>query len=287
MGTWAELRVVVDRAAVELASGLLMAMGAMGVQEDLLPGEAQRFLQPWEKGPPPPPPARNLLRAWWPAEGFPDRFTTIAEELAGRAGVGAPVWESIQDEDWGETWKRSFHRLIVSERLAVSPPWEAQPGDLIIEPGLAFGTGEHPTTRACLEGVARLAVAGGTCLDVGCGSGVLALAAARLGMRAWGVDTDPDAVRSSHEAAAMNGLEARFDGTPLERVEGRFDLVVANLFAEVIAALAPHLKRVTGRHLVLAGILADRGHLVERALADMRLVARRQDGDWLSLEYAP
>ena len=81
-------------------------------------------------------------------------------------------------------------------------------------------------------------------------------------------------------------LEARFDDTPLERVQGTFDLVVANLFAEVIAALAPHLRRVTGRHLVLAGILADRAHLVEAALSGMRQVSRRQDGDWVSMEYA-
>lgn len=286
MGTWAELRVVVERAAVEGAEDLLMALGALGVVEDLLPGEAPRYQQPWDTGPPPPPPARNLLRAWWPAEGFADLFPTIGAALAERPGVGAPLWESIQDEDWGETWKRSFHRLVISERLAVSPPWEALPGDLIIEPGLAFGTGEHPTTRACLEGVARHARAGGTCLDVGCGSGVLALAAARLGMEAWGVDTDRDAVRSSLEAAALNGLRARFDDTPLERVDGRFDLVVANLFAEVIAALAPHLIRVTGGRLVLAGILADRAHLVEDALKGLPLVSRRQDGDWVSLEYA-
>ena len=262
MGSWAELRV------------------------DLLPGEVPRFLQPWDTGPPPPPPARNLIRAWWPAEGFSDRFPEICAALADRAGIGAPAWETIQDEDWGETWKRSFHRLIVSPRLAVSPPWEAQP-----------------------------AQRGGTCLDVGCGSGVLALAAARLGMTAWGVDTDRDAVRSSREAAALNGLEARFDDTPLERVQGTFDLVVANLFAgsagtllmadptarrhvtesgnlilaagsAVISALAPQLRRVTGRHLVLAGILADRAHLVEAALSGMRQVSRRQDGDWVSMEYA-
>lgn len=287
MGSWAELRVVVQRAAVEAAQDRLMELGALGVQDDVLPGETQRFLQPWEEGPPPPPPPFALLRAWWPAEGFGERWPTIEAALDELEGVGAPIWETIQDEDWGETWKRSFHRLVVSEALAVSPPWEAQPGDLVIEPGLAFGTGEHVTTRACLEGVARLAVRGQTALDVGCGSGVLALAAAHLGMNVWGVDIDPLAVRASQEAAERNGLVARFDTTPLERVTGTYDLVVANLFAEVIVALAPHLRRVTAGRLVLAGILADRGHLVERALRDMRLVSRRPEGDWLSLEYAP
>lgn len=286
MGAWAELRIVVARPAIEAVQDLLMEAGSLGVQEDLLPGEAPRYRQPWDTGPPPPPPERALLRAWWPTDGFAERFAALAEALAGRPGVGAPAWESIADEDWGETWKRSFRRIELSPRLAVAPPWEARPGDVVIEPGLAFGTGEHPTTRACLEGVDRHALPGGSCLDVGCGSGVLALAAARLGMRAWGIDTDPEAVRSSRESAAANGLEARFDTTPLAEVPGRFDLVVANLFAEVIVALAPELIRVTGGHLVLAGILADRAHKVEAALEGLRLVSRRQDGEWVSLEYA-
>ncbi len=285
MGAWAELRVVVGRAALEGAQDLLMEEGALGVQEDLLPGETPRYRQPWDEGPPPPPPARALLRAWWPAEGFAERFVVLERALSGRSEVGVPAWETIDDEDWGETWKRSFHRIPISARLAVAPPWEAEPGDVVIEPGLAFGTGEHPTTRACLEGVDRLAVPGGRCLDVGCGSGVLALAAAQLGMEAWGVDTDPEAVRAADEAAARNGLTARFDTTPLARIGGPFDLVVANLYAEVIVMLAPELLRVTGSHLVLAGILADRAHKVEAALSALRLVARRQEGDWVSLEY--
>lgn len=285
MGSWAELRVVVGRAALEGAQDLLMEAGALGVQEDLLPGEVPRYRQPWDTGPLPPPPERALLRAWWPAEGFGERFAALEAALSRLAEVGAPQWERIDDQDWGETWKRSFHRIVVSPRLAVAPPWEAQAGDLVIEPGLAFGTGEHPTTRACLAGVDRHAVPGGRCLDVGCGSGVLALAAAKLGMSAWGVDTDPEAVRASEEAAERNGLTARFDTTPLGRIQGPFDLVVANLYAEVLVALAEDLRRVTGGTLVLAGILADRAHKVEAALRSLRLLRREQEGDWVSLEY--
>jgi ribosomal protein L11 methyltransferase len=287
MASWAELRLVVARPAIEIVQDLLMEAGALGVQEDLLPGEVPRYRQPWDEGPPPPPTERALLRAWWPSEGFAARFRELEGALAGRAGVGAPAWEQVDDQDWGETWKRSFHRIRISDRLAVAPPWEAEPGDLLIEPGLAFGTGEHPTTRACLEAIDRLARPGASCLDVGCGSGVLALAAAKLGMRAWGVDTDPDAVRSALDAARDNGLEARFDQTPLQAVPGRYALVVANLYAEVVVALAADLARRTAETLVLAGILADREHKVQEALRGMRPLRRRQDGDWVSLEFAP
>ena len=124
------------------------------------------------------------------------------------------------------------------------------------------------------------------CLDVGCGSGVLALAAARLGMVARGVDIDPQSVRSAREGAANNTLEAEFDDTPVERIEGRYDLVVANLFAEVLVALAPHLIRLTGGHLALAGILSDRAESVVAAYGSLRLLERRDDGEWTALVYA-
>lgn len=285
MSGWVEARIVLDRDRIEAVSDLALALGSVGLQEDHLPGEAPPPRQPWDRGPAPPPTARALLRAWWEAAAAPAARAGLEARLAGLPGVEAPQWEAVVEADWGEAWKQHFHRIEISPALAVAPPWEARPGDLQIEPGLAFGTGEHPTTRAILEVIARCARPGQRCLDVGCGSGVLALAAAKLGMQAWGVDTDPAAVRSSEEAARVNGLPARFDQTPLAAVTGRFDLVVANLFAEVLVALAADLKRVSGGRLALAGILADRAHTVEAAFADLRLVARRAEGDWVALEY--
>ena len=151
---------------------------------------------------------------------------------------------------------------------------------------MAFGSGDHPTTRACLAGIARLARPGARCLDVGCGSGVLALAAVRLGMQATGVDTDAEAVRIAQENAERNGLAARFEHTRLEALTGTYELVVANIFAEVLVILAPALIARCGGTMVLAGILADRAAMVEAAFSAMRLVARRQDGEWVSLELS-
>lgn len=283
MARWDEIRVVVPRGLVKGASALFMELGAVGVQEDVVPGDRRVFRQPWDTGPAPRAPARALLRGWWDEGAVPAELPARLEALGVRAQVERGL---VEEQDWAESWKENFRRLVISERLAVAPPWEAQPGDVVIEPGLAFGTGEHPTTAAILAAIDRLAEPGGSVLDVGCGSGVLALAGARLGMRATGVDIDPLAVRAAREAAAANALEAHFDDTPVERIEGSYDLVVANLFAEVLVALAPHLIRLTGRHLALAGILSDRADRVVEAYASLRLIARRDDGEWTALEYA-
>lgn len=120
---------------------------------------------------------------------------------------------------------------------------------------------------------------------MGTGSGVIALVAARAGMDAWGIDIDPECIRASLENAARNMLTARFDETPLAEVPGTFELVVANVFAEVLIQMAPDFARLCAGDLVLAGILADRADRVVAALeADFTLLLREQTGEWVSLE---
>lgn len=276
---WVELRVVVPRAWMEHLSELAFAHGASGVQEAPPPGAPLRFRQPWDTETPPLP-FYCTFRAWF-AE---------ADQVRAQAAFAAALPEGelevlpVVEEDWSESWKLHHHRVVLSERLRVAPPWEALPGDIVIPPGHAFGTGDHPTTLAALAAVERLAAPGRRCLDLGCGSGVLALAAAHLGMRAEGVDIDPEAVSAARENAALNQLEVAFSTTPAQQLEGPYELVLANLYAEVLAALAPELLRLTGRHLVLAGILADREALVLDALSPPLAVQQRaQDGDWVSL----
>lgn len=272
----------VSREALPAASARLLELGATGLQEDFLPGEAPPPRQPWDSGPPPPLPARALLRAWF-AEGDVDQLSV--DELWPGAPPAELEWQ--QDEDWAQSWKAGFTRLVFADGFAVAPPWEAQPGDLVIEPGMAFGTGEHPTTRACIAGVLRNAVDGGRCLDVGTGTGVLALAAVRRGMTARGIDIDADAVTASIENSARNGIHAEFDDTPLDRISGSWDLVVANVYAEVLCQLAPELRARTGGRLLLAGILADKAEAVVAALAPMQVVHEEREGDWVYLELVP
>lgn len=282
---WTELRVVVPRERVPTVSELMWELGASGVQEDYLPGEAPPPRQPWDTGPAGPEPSRVLLRGWWPGDGA-DARRDLRSRVEPLDAVEAPTAHPVAMQDWAESWKQGIERIVVGD-LAVAPPWLAEDGDLVIEPGMAFGTGEHPTTRRCLEGVQRLAQPGEACLDVGCGTGLLALAAARLGMRAHGIDIDPDAVAASSENADRNQLQATFDDTPLSDVSGTWPLVVANVYAEVLVQMAPDLRRLTGRHLVLAGILADRADRVIEALAPMTVVRRQVDGDWVCLELRP
>lgn len=276
---WTELRLVLPRLRADEGAELMWELGATGVQEDLPEGAPRVFQQPWDTAPPPAS-AEVLLRGWWEGDG-----RTALVRLTGRVvdwEVHAPTAHPVSLQDWAETWKQGLTRVVVGA-LAVAPPWLAEPGDLVVEPGMAFGTGEHPTTRRCLEGVQQLAQPGGACLDVGCGTGVLALAAARAGMVATGIDIEKDAVDASRENASRNGLEATFSDTPLQRMEGSYELVVANLFAEVLVRLAPDLVRVTARDLVLAGILVDREPAVLTALAVLEVVKRQQDGEWVCL----
>lgn len=286
MAAWVEVRTRVTRARLELLSEAMLDAGAMGLQEDRLPGSAPSYRQPWDTGPAPAEPPELLLRGWWAEEGFLDAWPTLERRIQERGGQ-EPSWVRVEDEDWAQGWRSAFTRIEIATGLAVAPPWLALDGDLIIDPGLAFGTGEHTTTRACLSGVARLARPGEACLDVGTGSGVVAILAARLGMAAHGIDIDPVAIEDAKGNAARNGASLTLDTTPLAQVQGRFELVVANIFAEVLVTMAPDLARLCARHLVLAGILVDREGLVERAMRAQGLVCqeRVQDGEWVSFVW--
>lgn len=263
----------------------LMQRGATGVQEDWLPGQAPAPRQPWDTGPPPPLPERVVLRAWFENLSNAER-DRVSAHLSTWVGCGEAAWSPVATADWAQAWRAGFRRIAVGPGLVVAPPWEAQAGDLVIEPGMAFGTGEHPTTLACLRAVLALAPGVKTILDVGCGTGVLALAGAQAGLRAVGMDIDPDAVRAAHENAARNGLKAHFSTESLARLgPDPFDLVVANLYAEVLVDLAPEILPLVGRHLVLAGVLADRAHLVESAFAELGPSRRQQEGEWVCLAF--
>lgn len=221
------------------------------------------------------------------AEGAPLGMTRISSTV-------------LPKRDWSEAWKRHFRPLEIGGHLLVQPTWSrrrAAPGQTVmrLDPGLSFGTGHHPTTAFCLEQVVEHRPRSGprSLLDVGCGSGILAIAAAKLGYRpVEAFDCDPEAVRVARENAALNELagQVRFARRDLRRSPPtparRFDLVCANLLADLIQA---HLTRLTGRvapggTLVLAGILATEFAAVREACAraGWDLVADRQIKEWHS-----
>jgi ribosomal protein L11 methyltransferase len=283
---WRELIVSgVPRARLDAVSDALFAAGAAGAQESAPPGTAVALRQPWDDGPEPPPPDPVDLRAWFedPDEGEVERAVAAA--------LSSPTlaWSDVPDTDWEAEARAAFPPVRISDRLVVAAPWDAPPGALLVEPGEGFGTGHHETTRQALVALDALVAADPEvrdALDVGCGSGVLALAAARLGLAARGVDVDPAAVADAHRNAALNGLEAAFSTTPVDRLDAPADVVLANLFAEVLVALAPDLLRLTRRHLVLAGILAEREPKVRAAFDPVLGPPERvQDGPWVGLHY--
>jgi ribosomal protein L11 methyltransferase len=284
LARWDVFEVTLPRPAVGPVSAGLRGLGAVGLQEDVPEGTTLTFRQPWDKGPPPRAPKKVRLRAWFDARPSDDAVSAV---LAGWSHAD-PTWAEQREQDWQEEWKQHFQPIRVSARLTIAAPWHGIAGAVVIEPGNAFGTGEHATTRACLEAVDRFAIKHGRCLDVGCGSGILALAAAHLGMRAHGTDIDPDAVRAAQEAATANHLAVTFDTAPIEAVPDGWDLVVANLFAEVLAALAVDLRRVSRTcPLALAGILADRADLVRDAFAGRPVLRDTSADGWTVLWYGP
>ena len=246
-----------------------------------------------------------------------EAVASVARDLGHLQAFGLrPIGElrtrEVHEEDWANAWKRHFPVLRVGRRLVIRPTWRrhrAAAGEVVLalDPGMAFGTGLHPTTRLCLAGVERLAdaglVAGARVLDVGCGSGILAVAAARFGAReVLGVDIDPLAVEATAANARRNRVarivRARAGSLP---ATGRpYDLVLANLIASLLVRLAAELygavrpgsgmagsgRAGSGGRLLAGGIFVDREPEVRRALAaaGFRLVGRDEEGDWVALE---
>ena len=204
----------------------------------------------------------------------------------------------LAETDWAEAWKAGYHVLRVGRRLVIKPTWRdytPQPDDLIIEldPGMAFGSGLHPTTQLCLETIEDYLPPGANVLDVGAGSGILAIAAARLGAsRVLALDTDPLAVRIARENVALNQLEAIIqveEGTVQIANSQSLNpnLMVVNILAETIVELAPALAAnlSPGGILVASGIIQDRAQAVLASLhtCGLSLVERRTDGEWVAL----
>jgi ribosomal protein L11 methyltransferase len=208
------------------------------------------------------------------------------------------VRTSVVDEaDWATAWREHFHILHLGRRLVVKPSWRKhqREGDQVVidlDPGMAFGTGLHPTTRLCLLALESTADRGpiGRVLDVGCGSGILSIAAVKLGAtRALGVDIDPVAVQATLANAKHNRLGKRVrarEGT-IPSGEGPFDLVLANLIAGVLVEHATTLasEMAEGATLIASGIFRDREPEVVRAFqgAGLRVTGRWAESDWVAL----
>lgn len=274
--TWFELQVDVPTAVSDAVANFLIESGSPGLQTDehlagvLLTAYYSQAL-PLEP-----------LQRFCAAIGFPLDHTAIRIR-------------EIAEEDWADNWKTHFRPQAIGTRLYVCPPWEARaPADrvaIVIDPGMAFGTGQHATTRGCLTllewAIAERPVE--RALDLGTGSGVLAIALAKLGVsEVWAVDTDPQAIAAARANAARNRVAASLHfAANVDAVPGVFEVIVANLFANMLQELAPTLSRrlAPGGVLVCSGLLSEEEARVRGVFEACGMAVRRRynEAGWVTL----
>jgi ribosomal protein L11 methyltransferase len=284
-GTYQTLTVDLPEAEAEAAQDLLHEAGAMGLEVRDREGSTMPGVRAPATG-------EAILVAY-----FEDADTAEQARAAlAEAHPSARVQRAEeQQQDWSNAWKAHIKSVQVG-RLWVGPPWEAQnaPTDkvrLVIEPKMAFGTGDHPTTSLCLGAVDDYLGThpGASVLDVGTGTGVLAIAAKKLGAgRVVGTDNDPVSVELARENAVDNGTpDVELSGRELTAVEGTFDLVVANILANTLIELAPLLVPKVKDKLLMAGVLAHQKAEVEAAYVNLGLVPEpgAQQGEWVRLDF--
>ena len=286
MKRWLEIDLWVSAGFEEAVSNFLMEQGATGVEEI---DEEQE---------------RKRLKTYFPGKGKDqrvlnalNRYLTSVQRLYPSQFHYRIENLTLPDKDWGESWKKFFKPVKVTSRIVVKPPWRSirlKRGQILIEitPGLAFGTGTHATTQLCIRTLAkRLRVKGVSVLDVGTGSGILAIIAAKLGAsEVWGVDTDDLSVEIAGENVERNNVSHRVRirlGT-VGDVRRTFDVVVANIDLRVLKKMRwPLLHRVKpGGYLVLSGLLAEEEQALRKRYLNtgqFQFKEIKKQGEWACL----
>lgn len=290
-----ELRLLCPEERVEPVSDALEALDALSVSvEDAdaqTPAEQALFGEP---GMPPPKEGwqRSVVIALFAEESQAQeaaRLLSVQDFFEGCRVLGI---QAVPDQDWVRLTQSQFEPVEITPSFWIVPTWHEPPAQaqqvIRLDPGLAFGTGTHPTTRMCLRWIARNAPTGQRVLDYGCGSGILAIGAAKFGAATVdAVDIDEAAVRSTEDNAAANGVQLAA-GLP-DRASGRYDTVLANILATPLKVLAPLLcgHVAPGGHLVLAGILARQADELKEAYAPYcRLQVSDEEDGWILMTAA-
>ena len=280
---WLELAVPAHAEAVEAVSEILSRVGHNGIAVEV-PVEPRGGTD-------------HTVKAYLTLDA--DSFAKVSDvrdalghlQAFGLGPIGDVAVREVPDDDWLEAWKASFTPIRIGDFL-IRPTWSRPQADgateIVLDPGMAFGTGLHPTTRQCVEAVGALALAGLRVLDVGTGSGILAIAAAKRGSSAVvAVDTDTIAVEAARENAERNGVRVEVHRGSAGDVAGTFDVVLANLVGATLVQIALELRGRLARsgRLVGAGITREREPEVVAAFAaqGLRVVDRDERDDWVRL----
>lgn len=301
MAQWVEVALKVDGEAAEAAAAELQKWCHQGVAVEHDGIEPDKY----DDGEVPPPQGL-IVRGYFPADA---QSETVKAEINRAIGylnmlypMPQPTYGLVDEEDWANAWKAHYHPVRIGRRLLIRPLWIDLPpaaDDIVIalDPGMAFGTGTHPTTQLCLEAIEDLMQPSLDVLDLGCGSGILAIAAAKLGAhKVIAVDIEERAITTTDENAAVNGVAERiqaYQGS-LETLlpsARRFDFMLVNILAKVIIAMCGQglgqLVRPGGR-AIFSGIIDTQADEVEAALRQTGLepYKRRQQADWILIEAA-
>ena len=293
---WIELTVDVPPEYAEPMSEIFHRYGHGGVAI-----EQEAGYNP-DEGESPPVPDFVTVKTYLPVDNTTERRRNqidIGVRLVAHLATISPLKEKyVEEEDWQNAWKEHFHPLRIGRHLVICPTWrtvETSESDILIhlDPGMAFGTGHHPTTRTCMEILERDTKPGDRILDVGCGSGILSVVAVKVGATsALGLEIDPVAARAGEENVRINGIEDKVQivqGTlPNPLAEARsFDIVAANISAKVVTDLAQHLidSVAIGGKLIAGGIIEPHVEDVTKALNAVGASIDETfiDGDWVTL----
>lgn len=288
---WLKARILINPVLVEAVIDYLVGVMKAGVEQSVECDESGLGLNVFMEEQSPDSQLRKDLQ---------QKLETYLSELADIFQVDQPKisWERLEDQDWSSNWKIHFKPFVITSGLVIAPTWEhytAKEGEkvIIMDPGMAFGTGHHATTSLSLDFIKQILSSenGYHVLDVGTGTGILGMGAALFGAkRVLGIDNDPEAVRAAMENVAFNNLTPTMEvaPTPLEKIDGQFNLIVANIIHDVLLTMAGDFHRLLKKNgnLVLSGILhgkqeANITHLFEKN--GFTLESRKHRDEWTAL----
>jgi len=304
---WSEICIHTTREAIEPISNILHEAGAGGVviedPEDLKRDWPDRYGEIYDLDPADYPMEGVNIKAYLPVNSFLGETVEQIKEAINALllydidlGHNTITISEINEEQWATAWKKYYKAVRVTEHLTIVPTWEeykpAAPDEHIIEldPGMAFGTGTHPTTVLCLKAIEDHLKPGNSVLDVGTGSGVLSIACAKLGAeKVQAVDLDDVAVKVAELNVKVNKVQDKVQvkrGNLADNIEGPYDLIVANILAEVILRLVDDAYRllVPGGLFIASGIIENKRHEVEKAMkkAGLTIVDVKSEDDWVA-----
>jgi ribosomal protein L11 methyltransferase len=302
---WIEVQIKTTTELEEIVCGIMYDLGVSGLAiED--PNDILAFQQSEENWDFIDPELINqdyegvIIKAYFPeSDDITDKIELVRENIernplieTGKS-LGQVTVSEVNDMDWAENWKKYYKPVRIGDKIVIKPSWEdyeQKDGDIVIEldPGMAFGTGTHETTILCVEALEKYVKKDAIVYDVGCGSGILSIVAAKLGAkRVIGIDIDDLSVKTSKENVKINGVEEIVEivkGNLLDNVSGKADIIVSNIIAEIIINMIPNLKDylIHNGIFIASGIITEKLEKVKEALVNngFSIVEEKTMNDW-------